>query len=380
MQVLVDATALGSGLGGDETMLRGLLSGLAVTAEPDDRIDVLAPAEALLPVDARRHPQVHLRATSHLPGAAHFGARLPSLLRRWPGARPDAVVTVTHAPASSAVPVAVMVQDLSFHHHPEHYPRAARARLRTLVPRQARRAAAVLTVSEHARAEFIAPYDLDPGRVHHVPNVVARPPVLDDHQVAAARAHLAALGAEGPSLLYLGNLHPRKNVAAAIRAFTAARAGTPALADHRLVIAGARWWGAGEERAVAEAAPGSVVLLGRVDDVEKEVLLRDARALVYVSLFEGFGLPPLEAMARSTPVVAARATSLPEVCGDAAVLVDPHDVDDIAAGIVAVLTDDDVADRCVAAGHGRAAAYRPERTGAALRHALASVPTAAVAS
>ena len=371
MAARIDATALGSGRGGDETMLRGLLAGLVATADEGEPVEVLAPDEAALPAVARRHPAVRLVPTRPLPGALHHGLRLPAALVVGRGGRPDVVLTVTHGPLASPVPVALMVQDLSFEHHPELYPPAARARLRALVPHQARRAAAVLTVSDHARHDLLVTYGLDPARVHHVPNVVAEPPLVDPADAVATRRALSARGVRGPYVLYLGNLHPRKNVPSAIRAFTAARAADPALADHRLVVAGARWWGAGEEAAAAEAPAGTVISLGPVSELEKEVLLGDARALVYVSLFEGFGLPPLEAMARGLPVVASRATSLPEVCGDAAVLVDPHDVDAIAAGLGRLLVDDDLRSRCTSRGRARAAAYSPTRTGRALRHALA---------
>ena len=178
---------------------------------------------------------------------------------------------------------------------------------------------------------------------------------------------------DGPFILYLGNLHPRKNVARTIRAFSEARRIDHALRDHQLVIAGARWWGAGEEEAAAAAAPNSVVFLGRVDDDTRQVLLEEADALVYVSRFEGFGLPPLEAMAASTPVLAADAAALPEVTGGAALLVDPYDDRAITEGIRRILTDDALRADLIARGRVRASHYDLETTGAAARAALESV-------
>jgi glycosyltransferase involved in cell wall biosynthesis len=122
--------------------------------------------------------------------------------------------------------------------------------------------------------------------------------------------------------------------------FAQARREVPALGAHQLVIAGARWWGSGlEEHAARAAPPGSVLFLGRVPDHDRDALLQRAVALVYVSLFEGIGLPPVEAMAAGTPVLASNVTSLPEVLGAAALLVNPHDVDTIAHGLVALSTD-----------------------------------------
>lgn len=371
MRVVIDATALGSGLGGDETMLSGLLGGLALVARPDDAFTVLVADPALVPTGLADHPAFALRPVRRLPGPAHFGAALPAALRAEARRAPvDLVFSVTHAPTWSPAPVALMVQDLSFHHRPDDYPPIPRARLRTLVPRQARAAAAVLTVSEHARRDLLTTFALDPDRVHHVPNAVVVPPPPADADRVEVRRHLAGLGVTGPFVCYLGNLHPRKNVGTAIEGFARARAADPTLADHRFVIAGGRWWGSGEEEAAARA--GGVVLLGRVDETTREVLLRDAEALVYLSRFEGFGLPPLEAMGRGTPVVAADATSLPEVTGGAAVLVDPDDPDAVAAALRRLHHDPAHRAALVEAGRARAAHYSLEATGAAARAAFAA--------
>jgi glycosyltransferase involved in cell wall biosynthesis len=257
-------------------------------------------------------------------------------------------------------------------HHPEHYPRGARLRLTMLAPRQARRARAVITLSEFCRRNMIEHYDLDEARVHVVPCEVERPRALSDEERSRAQLWLKREGVDRPFVLYLGNRHPRKNLTRLIRAF--ARAGLDGL---QLVLAGAPWWNGSGEEEVARAAPeGSVVLVGRVDDVQRAFLLESAHALAYPSLFEGFGLPPLEAMAAGTPVVASNAAAIPEVCGTAAVLVDPTSVDAIAEGLVHVSTDDDERHRLREAGRARAALFDVERTGRAARAAFAFALTA----
>lgn len=171
-------------------------------------------------------------------------------------------------------------------------------------------------------------------------------------------------------MLYVGNLHPRKNLPAAVDAVRGARRRCPALADHRFVVAGATWWG-------SEAHPGGaddwVRFLGRVSDDDRHLLVHAAEALIYPSRFEGFGLPPLEAMARGTPVVASNATSIPEVCGDAALLVDPDDIDGMADALVRATTDDPVRSSLIAAGHRRARHYSVERTAHGLWEALRAI-------
>jgi glycosyltransferase involved in cell wall biosynthesis len=373
VRVVIDATSVGSGLGGDETMICGVLRGLAAVARPSDAIVVLAAEPDLLPVEIHSHPDATVVAMRRRGGPAHFGRDLGRALAALDPV-PDVVFSVTHAPLRTAIPVALMVQDLSFHHRPDLYPPVERARLRAIVPRQLRSAAAVLTVSDHARDDLVRSFALDDDRVFTVPNSIAPAPPVAGAALDRGRAWLASQGVTGPFVVYLGNLHPRKNVARAIRAFTRAVTADPDLASHQFVIAGARWFsGDEEERAAAEAPAGSVRFLGRVDDDQRDLLLQEAEALVYVSLFEGFGLPPLEAMARGTAVVAADSTSIPEVCGDAAVLVDPLDTGAIAAGLRRVLTDDDLRVRLVAAGEARVAHYSTERTGLAARAAFDSL-------
>ncbi len=383
MHGLIDATALGSGRGGDETMLRGVVRGLALSAGGDDRFTVLtdpsASAGALDGLATTTDPTLRLAPMARRPGALHFGAQLPWYLARH-RAEVDVAFTVTHAPVRAPVPVALMVQDLSFLHLPDVYPARTRRRLRALVGHQARRAAAVLTVSEFCRHDLIDQYQLEPSRVHVVPNTVDAPTPLAPERRSQILDQLATQQVDGPFLLYLGNLHPRKNVARAIRAFADVGRRDPALAGYRFVVAGARWWGSGEEAAATQAEPGSVVFLGRVDDDTRQVLLEQAEALVYVSRFEGFGLPPLEAMAAATPVLAARAAAIPEVTGGAALLVDPDDDRAVADGIRRIVSDTGLRAELVERGRARVAHYDLASTGAAALAALrAAADTARVA-
>lgn len=357
VHVAIDATALGSGRGGDETFMLGLLRGLAVTAVPDDDVVVYARRGAPLP-DAGSWRVDRLRAGGSLRLAGPLSVR---------AARTGGLfVGYTHLPVGVRRPRALVVTDLSFRHHPAYYPRAARVRLNLLVPRQARAADGVVTLSEFCRRDLIASYALDPEVVHVVPCAVDPIAPLAAAEVDELRAWAARAGVDRPFLLYLGNLHPRKNVARLVRAFAAAR-----VEGLQLVLAGGRWWrGGGEEAAVRAAPRGTVVPLGRVDERARAYLLRNAHALVYPSLFEGFGLPPLEAMSVGTPVLASDAAAIPETCGDAALLVDASDTEALVAGIVRIATDERCRARLRAAGPGRAACFDAVRTGLAARAAF----------
>ncbi len=284
--------------------------------------------------------------------------------------------SLIHAPLWSPVPVAMQVPDLSFRRVPGLYPAHTRIRLDWTISHQVRRVRAVTTVSEFSRGEIVSEYGLPEQRVLVIPNAVEPAAPMPPEAAAAARREL---GVNAPYLLYVGNLHPRKNVARLVRAFVRAREADPRLAEHRLVLAGALAWRDLELEAALGSAPrGAVCVLGRVDDRARQALLTGAAALAYPSLYEGFGLPPLEAMAAGTPVIAARAGAVPEVVGDAALLFEPTDEDAIGLAIRQVLTDHRLRGRLLERGVGRVRRFSLEAMGRQARRALLAAAALAV--
>ena len=372
MIIGIDATSIGSQSGREETVTRSLLRGLVAVVQPGDRVLVLASAGAKLPREAGPRRGFVVDRVVRRSRSVHFGYALPqwlaTLVRR--GERPDVLVSINHTPLWSPAPVALMATDLSFAHLPDAYSLATRLPLRTLVRHQVGAAAAVLTTSEFCRSDLVATFGLPRDAVHVVPLTIDPP----GRAAAGTRKALADRGVRPPYLLHLGHLNSRKNVPLAIQAFRSVQAENPRLAGHRFVVAGRRRFdGQAEEAAAAGAARGTIVFLDRVSDPEREVLLSDAEALVYLSTSEGFGLPPLEAMARGTAVVASTAAAVPEICGSAALLVDPHRPDDVRHCVRQVLLDSWLRSDLVRCGRDRVKAFTPERTGRALLAALASV-------
>ena len=228
-------------------------------------------------------------------------------------------------PLRRPCPGVVSVLDLAFEAHPEDFAPRTRWKYRTITPRAARSAERVIAISAFTRDDLVARYGVDRGKVRVVPLAPALP--LDE---ASGVRRQASDAGRGPYLLCVGDLRAKKNLRRLVTAFSLLRAdGLP----HRLVLAGVD---AGEGPALT--GPG-VEMVGYVDDERLDALLRGADALVHPSLYEGFGLVLLEAMARDTPVVAANATALPETAGGAAELCDPHDPRDIARAIQTVLED-----------------------------------------
>jgi glycosyltransferase involved in cell wall biosynthesis len=199
--------------------------------------------------------------------------------------------------------VVVTVHDLAVLRHPETFNQWTRRYSRFAVPRVARAARRLIAVSEFTRGEIVELLGVPSERIDVIPNAVGAQFVPDGP------------AAQGDYVLAVGTLEPRKNLAAAEEA--ARRVGAP------LKVVGARGWGGVQVDG----------WLGRVSDEELAALFRGARCLVYPSLYEGFGIPVLEAMACGTPVVTSAGGATEEVAGGAAVLVDPQDVAAIAGGI-----------------------------------------------
>jgi glycosyltransferase involved in cell wall biosynthesis len=267
-------------------------------------------------------------------------------------------------PPSRSDRLVVTIHDLAYRLYPETAPHQTRLWLRR-IEATLRRAREVLVVSESTKRDLIDLYPVDPERVTvthlGVDTVRHRPPSPEAVDAAKRR-----YGIDGPFLLYVGGIEPRKNLPAIVEAYGR----LPRDLRPALVIVGASvdWNPEGWDLlrpALAALRPEvreGVILTGYVTDQEKVALLGGAAALVYPSLYEGFGLPVVEAMACGAPVLTSNVSSLPEVTGGDAVLVDPRDTEAIAGGMRALLEDDALAARLRRAGPARAAAFTWEET------------------
>ncbi len=306
-------------VGGSERYARELARALARVGELEYRVFLpTIAADAADGLPAAIVPEY--RASRTAPGriaAMSVAAAAPGRLRRRLELdRLDAI----HFPLSVMLPTverppaATTVHDLQHELYPQFFPRAELAYRRVVYGWTLRRSRVVIAISEHARQTLIERHGLDQGRVRAIHLGIDRERFRPDGR------------AREPFLLYPANRWPHKNHERLFEAFALVRRERPEL---RLVLTGT-----GHER---RPLPEGVEMRGRVSDEELAELYRTAAALAFPSLYEGFGLPPLEAMACGCPVAVSNAASLPEVCGDAADYFDPLSAEDMAAAILRVL-------------------------------------------
>lgn len=229
---------------------------------------------------------------------------------------------------------------------PETHRLTYRVYFRFVLPRALDRFDSIVAVSESTRRDLQRFYAIDAARIRVVPEACAWRPVARSAVVMEKEAYF----------LWVGTLEPRKNLRRTIEAFTAWR--TRSGSRDRLLVVGARGWG---ESGLSLA--DGVEVLGYVDDSRLRDLYGRAKALVYPSLYEGFGFPVLEAMTLGCPVITSRNSSLPEVAGDAAIYCDPLDVASIGSAMERV-SDDQERARMIDAGLARAAQFSWERAAA----------------
>ncbi len=376
-------------VGGTETYLRRTLAALPALLAPDERLVVFASAEniSVLLDDLRasgascreqRSADVcevvgtGVRAVSRVRRLAFENFSLPRLLR-------SHSATALWNPGNSAVvrapcPQVTTVHDMQYERFPEDFSTPALFAMRALVPAAVRRSAVTIAVSEFSRVEILRfVHGADPRRVVAVPEAAdpffAAPPT--DPEGAAAEARLLSGCSRNERFaLVVSNSYPHKSLETAVFAFSRLAQRFP---DLRLVVLGRARRGEGALlSAIRETRAGERVvrLDGGVSRERLSALYRAAELLLFPSRYEGFGLPVLEAMSAGLRVVAARAGSVPEVAGEAALLCPPGDAAAMAGAAASILSDPALAERLRAAGRARAAAFSWERSAAGVLAAL----------
>ena len=341
IRVALDATAIGRGKTGNETYLTGLLEGWEV-AKPEgvEMVPIFSEAASSRPP----HLGTQIR------GSGFFKRHLVELPKAKEESRSDLFHGVYWMRPWEKEPFVLTVHDISFAVHPEWFRPGEALFYSTLVKAAARKARKVITVSEFCRTEIAEKWDLPADKIETT------------YEAARSLFKPTKKKRSGPpTLLFVSAIHPRKNLGRLIRAWWRLRADR--FPDLRLKVIGPAGWSAGSDlRALkAAVAKGGAEWLGAQTDAELKEAYQTATMLVYPSLYEGFGLPPLEAMACGCPVVCSKTASLPEVCGEAAEYFDPTSEEEMAAKIAYLLGNQDRREELSRAGVAKAADYSWER-------------------
>ena len=352
MRIAFDVSPLSHPPTGIGNYIRGSLAGLAESAGDEHEIVAFAPTSLKGPARIREALHGIPVATRLWPLPGSHAIRTAWSVLGHPAAERllgpfDALVyTDWMTPPQRAGLRATTIHDLNPHHHPEWCTPRTVAMHRRKDADAVRACDVVFTNSRYTAADASATLGIEPERL-----VVAHPGVGSEFVPEGDRAAFA-----GPYVLGVGTLEPRKNLARLVEAWRLLAG------EHRLVLVGGAGWG--DQQGLDD--PG-IVLPGYVPGNALPAIYRGADDYVFPSLFEGFGIPVVEAMACGTPVVVSNHPSLDEACGSAAVRVDPHDSASIAAGIAEALVR---APELIAAGLGHAAQFTWRATGATMLEAL----------
>ena len=359
MRIGIDAHSVGTKLGGNESYAVNLIEALA-QIDSVNKYTIYVTTNEARDRFTDRWPNFKVRSTLPHTPLIRIPLTLSAELRKHP-------VDILHvqftAPPFCPCPVVVSIHDLSFEHLPETFKRRSRTQLRLTVRRSARRATRILSLSEHTRRDIIETYRIDAEKVSAIPLAAADHfrPVADNRELQRVRHKY---GIDGDYILCVGSIQPRKNVARLIRAYALLRGNFSADKLPKLVLVGKCAWLYDETLRTLEktGVKDTSVVTGYVPESDLPALYSGALCFVYPSYFEGFGLPPLEAMKCGTPVIVGNRTSLPEVVGDAALSVDPFDIEAIAAAITRLMNNSALRDELSVRGQERARMFSWQHT------------------
>ncbi len=284
----------------------------------------------------------NVRGRSVYPPARHpvlwywwFEKSIPKVLKK---EKPDLFISTDgYMSLKAKVPTLLVIHDLAFEHYPNDVSKRVRNYYRKFTPQYARKATRIATVSEYSKKDIIEQYDIEPDNIDVVYNGVNSLYGPSDEKTIAQTRDKYTEGAE--YFVYVGSIHPRKNISSLFKAFDQFKEQNQC--DTKLVIAGAKGWSTKRIFEVYDQMTfkRDVVFTDRVSSNELNKILGGSIGLTYVPYFEGFGIPIIEAQTCRCPVITSKVTSMPEVAGKGALLVDPFSVTSIKEGMLELKND-----------------------------------------
>jgi glycosyltransferase involved in cell wall biosynthesis len=352
MRIAIDAHSLGTQAGGNETYFRQLLHGLAQD-QSQHRYNVFYSHSAALD-HVQNDPRFGFTAIPNNP-IVRICVTLPRLLKK---TKPDVFHCQYIQPPFGNTKTVVSIHDLAYEHFPEFFHPLEALRMKKLVRWTARRASHILTLSEFSAADIAGRFAIPRESITVTP--LAASADFHPREKHVCQEHLArTYRIDSPFLLYVGRIQARKNLLRLVEAYARLRKqGVTA----KLVIVGKRDWQ--YERLLAKVnelgLEASVIFPGYVSTEDLPLFYNAAELSVFPSIFEGFGLPVVESMASGVPTVTSLGSSLEEVAGDGALLVDPLDTSSIEDALLKVLGNPELQRQLITRGLEQSARYKPE--------------------
>ncbi|MEO6330176.1 MAG: glycosyltransferase family 1 protein [Ginsengibacter sp.] len=265
-----------------------------------------------------------------------------------------------------------IIYDINFEHFPKDLKLKNRLYFRFFFNRFARKARRIATISEYSKTDIIKFYKISPNKIDNVScGINSNFSILPNEKILEIRRQVSN---NKPYFFFVGSMHPRKNIRRLLKAFTLFKQKT--FSDYKLLIAGHILWSKDEIEKEYNCNPvkDDIFFTGRVNDQELANLLGAAYALSFVPIFEGFGLPIVEAMQSAVPVICSSVTSMPEVAGEAAILVDPYNIEDICDAMVNVYENkDDLRNKLIEKGLKQKQLFTWDRTAKLLWNSIIKV-------
>ena len=261
----------------------------------------------------------------------------------------------TYASLKTAVPTLIICHDIAYKHYPDHIRRSHKKYYQKNFPKFHKKADHIVAVSNFTKQDIVATYGLETESVSIGYNATPSgfKPLSEDLKIKIKQE----LTGGKPYFIYVGSLHPRKNVVNLIKAFDLFKIANDT--EHKLVLVGRMAWKNEELKKAYETTVhrDDIIFTGHISNEQLPRYLAAADALTYVSVFEGFGIPILEGMSSGTPVITSNVSSMPEVAGDAALLIDPHDPKSIAGGMQEIISNKQLRQELIFKGIERAKTF-----------------------
>lgn len=261
----------------------------------------------------------------------------------------------TYASMKTSVPTLIVCHDIAYKHYPNHIRISHKKYYQANFPKFHRKADHIVAVSNFTKQDIVQTYKIAEEKVTIGYNATPSGfSLLAEKEKTEIREHLTK---GNPYFIYVGSLHPRKNVVNLIKAFDFFK--EEHKTAHKLVLVGRMAWKNEELKKTYETTKyrEDIIFTNHLSNEQLPRYMAAAEALTYVSVFEGFGIPILEGMSSGIPVITSNVSSMPEVAGDAALLIDPHDPSSIAEGMYTIVSDQELRDQLIAKGRSRAKAF-----------------------